>query len=210
MVAPNFTGPQRIALATYGLGHAQIDELEKTLPFAKKWMDAEVPPMQDVRDVLSESRQAMQAAMTAAERLIAPTTAAQREAANRVIVADENDDPALDGTAINNAFLALTTARDVLDQALAELPKEERRKRTSTYLFRRIDKALLDGFIKDVGIGIKGLPSKPYIRIEPFNGGIYLKIIRIIYDAMGRWDDNPDKAIRNYITSLKSKKNTSA
>ena len=209
MADPEFTLGQRLALAECGLSRAQIGALERVLPMGAA-VTGDVPTMTEVSDVLGDSRKALQGAITATKELMTPTTAAQREASARVLIADENDDPAQDGEALKNAFLALAKARDVLDQALAQLPKTQRRKRTSNYLFRRIDKALLDGFGEDAGIRIEGLPSKPYIRIKPFNGGVYLKIIRIIYDAMGRQGDDTRQAIENYMAWLEGKKNIDA
>jgi hypothetical protein len=210
MTAPQFTHEQKISLAKLGLVRRQITKLELTLPLAKAWMDAEVSPMRDTHDVLTESRTVMHAAMYATMKLLHPSSMAQREASYRVIDADCDADQ--EGGAVMDAFRALVEASCVLDKALDALPKEQRRAQTSIMLFQRIDKALLDGFIEDSQqrradkelvdrVVEKGLPAYP--RIEPLNGGVYKKIIRIYYDAMGLPNGNPDQAIRNYIAWLK-------
>lgn len=198
MTAPKFTHQQEISLRTLGLGRSQITKLELTLPLAKAWMDADVPPMRDTRDVLTQSCTAMHAAMYETMKLLHPSTLAQREASARVIDADCDADQ--EGGAVMDAFHALVEASCVLERALDALPKEERRARTNNMLFQRIDKALLDGFIEDAGIGINGLPSKPYQYIAPSRYGDYRAIIDIYYAAIGREQDNPDRAIRNFIT----------
>jgi hypothetical protein len=204
MTAPQFTNAQGISLAKLGLSRCQITKLELTLPLAKAWMDADVPPMQDVRDVLNDSSMALDAAMNATMKLLHPSTLEQREASYRVIDADCDADQ--EGGAVMDAFHALVEASCVLDKSLDALPKNQRRLQTSVKLFQRIDKALLEGFIEDAGIRIHGMPSKPYQYLAPSRYGNYSEIIGIYYAAIGRNKDNPDRAIRNYMAWLDGSK----
>ena len=198
MAVPKFTNNQKVSLSRLGLSRAQINELESTLLLAKAWMDAEVSPMGDVRDVLNDSRMAFNSATHMAMKLLHPKTTAQCEASFRVMDAD--CDAEQDGGAVMDAFHALVEAILVLDTALDALPNVQRRDQTSDAIFQRIDKALLDGFTKDAGIAIEGFPRRPYEYIQPSRHGTYRSIINIYYAAIGHGTDNPDRAIRNYIT----------
>jgi hypothetical protein len=190
-----FTSSQRNELTKAGLLAAQINELENAaLPVAQAYL-SKPPALQDVRDELQKLLTTMQDARDVMSRLLSPKrAAATREVWNRVLLAEADMYNSFE--CIEKALSAVTLAHAVVQRAKSDLPMEQRRHRTADpFPVARINKALLDGFVKEHGAGKKG-PPRPRVSASPTSA--FQGIVGICYDAMGRNAD-PERAIKAYI-----------
>ena len=191
----------------------KLENLNPHCRFQKRRWLRSPPPRQHVRHDLKQSRDAFHAAFKAAERLLRPRGLSQREASFRMIDADHHSYQ--EGGPVSDAFQSLSKVLVVMDQALADLPTAQTRKTASIKPLQRIEKALECGFIEDQDrqradkelldkVAAKGLPK--YVPIEPARGGVYKKLVRIYYDAIGLQKGDPDHAIRKYIRWCEDRK----
>ena len=162
--------------------------------------------MQDVRDTLVETKRAIEAAIKATEKILDPRTVAAREASNRVMMADFYSHPERNGKSPLLALQNMDEVKKIIVIAIESLKGKQRHATSDPLILREIDRALLDGFIKDAGIGIPGLPTKQYQQIEPSRTGAYSKIFRLYLDVIGQKDTNPDRAIRNHMSRMNKSK----
>jgi hypothetical protein len=182
-----FTAKQRRSLQDLELLAEQIAELEIHLPLLHA---VRRPPatMADVRSKLLAAKRQL-------GKIVSPSSEAAREARTRILQADFE--------VFEFAEDSVQRAFDSVTAALGLLPTDQRRGGgANPWLIYRIEKALLDGFLKHHNprypqIGKRALP--PY-RLRTSRTGRFAEIAAICFEAAGfPPKDTPDKAIREHL-----------
>ena len=196
-----FSAGDRADLRRLGLISTQIAELETVaLPICRAWLEPPAP-MADVRKVLADTLAALKRTRTQLDRCIAPGTEAEKEAGTRLEVAIF-DVAQADGN--QPEWDLLVTTRETLARAISlfgaatsDLPATQRRSRNaSAWPIARIEKALLDGWLKGQDLS-KPLP--PYtLRTSSSPTSQFRKVVGICYRTIGQTED-PERAIKAHI-----------
>jgi len=197
--APEFTQDQRRRLRECGLIDAQIDEVETfALPICLALL-TRPPTMQEVRNELIVVSKALERAHEAMAALSSANLAApgRFEASQRVLMAEYNLQG--DGSVFEKTLAQLVATQAVLNHAQAELPEGPRRDPAASAMpVNRIDQALLSGFVK--WYSTEDAPM-PHYMMKPSAspGSDFREIVGLCYEAMGRQNSDPERAIRAYV-----------
>ncbi len=204
-----FSREQVSDLQRLGVTAEQLAELRRILPTCRANIRAPSAPMSDVRDELTGLHKAVQNAANALRRWESARvrTPALAEARARVLEASLDMDE--NGTATGDAADAAHLAVIVIAEALARLPKEQRRPQASLLPVYWIHEALLRGWGRTHypvrrGEGSKddeGGPIPPYPH-SPSSGvtSRFRMIVCMCYDAaLGARDSDPDRAIKAFM-----------
>lgn len=204
-----FSREQVSELQRLGVTAEQLAELRRILPTCRATICAPSASMTDVRDELEGLHKAVQCALDALWRWGSArvSTPALAEARARVHAAAFDIDDR--GTAIGDAADATHLAVIVIAEALARMPKEQRRAQASLLPVYWIHEALLRGWGRTHypirrGEGSKddkGGPIPPYPH-APSSGvrSRFREIVCMCYDAaLNTRDSDPDRAIKAFM-----------
>jgi hypothetical protein len=199
-LSPKFDEKQRDELVRRGLCAEQIAAIEEILPTAAALIE-QPARMGHVRERLTELSTQIAASCQAVTNLLdagRSTLPDSREALFWAQIADFNLHRNTDTRTLHNAVAALNLARTVIDRAITELPREQRRSRqASPAAVALIDRALLDGLVKAGAV-------RDMLKRSSSPGSAYRDIIGICYQAMGQSTHDPERAIRAFIALKKS------
>jgi len=197
MGLPTFSAPDLKRLQDLGLLREQIAELVKALPICRSYL-RQPAALADVRAVLGDTRTAVENAIRQLDRFDRVESSAYGEARVRfdqAYFANARVPETRDEELLNAALNYLDRVRTSLTDALADLPTEQRRHRTASFVpVMKIDGALLRGFT----LAHKP-PMPPYLlhaSISP--GSTFREVVGLCYRAIGANDD-PERAIKGYI-----------
>lgn len=206
---PRFTDNQRQQLQRLGLLPQQIETLEASLPLSRILLKNPAP-MAEVREELRDLHKAIKKVQKATAKISEGTTPARKEAYWRLQwAATELEREKI--TIVDLVGLEFTKPLDWLEighkfteNALDNLPKQQRRKQADSRPIERIDKALLEGFTK-----AHKPPFPPYtLKVSSSDGSTFRQIVGICYEAMGQEHCDPERAIKNYLRITKHRSGT--
>jgi hypothetical protein len=196
MDTPTFTEEQKEALSRLGLFDQQIKAVELVLPTVQALL-RQSPTLTDVREHLGSLRKSLANAAEAISKLAGASTrhSAEQEAWWRLQAADF----ALNRKA--NADMAgqsIAAARRVVERALEDLSREQRRHRAAHPLpVFQIDRALHNGFVN----AHAGKRFRPYLlKPSASPNSVYRRIIAICYEAVGAKNSDPERAVKAFIS----------
>jgi hypothetical protein len=183
----------------------QIAELQSILPGCAALL-SQPASLLTVRHKLRRTTATLERAEKALTTILNSKSDANVEVRNRVV---DVDFAIHDGTdSIDAALALLGIVRESFTIATEQLPAKARHKRSADHRpIERIDKALLEGFIKHhhrkpppPGWRNARLPE---YTMTVSRKGPFSKIVAICYEAIGELDNSkestPDRAIREYL-----------
>jgi len=194
---PSFDAGQRERLKDLGVFDEQAHCLEVIFPLCRALL-SKPATMTEVRDKLSQIAKPLKQAKEAMDAVFRDSSHANMEANNRILLAETATQSTNDGIAEE-----LTHIVTIVQRALESLAAEQRRAHYANPIpIRLIESALLKGFTRhhDPEMQGKGLP--PYQLTVSRKRPPFPEIAAICYEAIGRCNE-PDRAIRNYLTMTK-------
>jgi hypothetical protein len=98
----------------------------------------------------------------------------------------------------------VSVARNAVEQSEHELRNKQLRRQANPFAVRRIEKALLNGFVKRYSNKDPSKPLPPYpFKPSSSPGSCFREIVGICYEAMGQKYTDPERAIKKHIKKLK-------
>lgn len=204
--AATFTRSHLEALKALGVEAEQRARLEPALRVIRLYTEP-APKLGDVRQHLDEVAETARAAARALQALLAaPDTEGARFEANlRLRQASlRTDDDGLVQDPIDQMNSMLRDLLEVAEKAIENTPPAQTRPQAHVYPIRYIDSALRIGFNRIW----KSVPAEER-RQNPFapsasEGSPFREVVAICYAAAGSANTDPLRAIRAYLSALKT------
>lgn len=188
---PIFSADQRDELEKLELCQEQISRLESVLPLCRALL-SKPATLRDVREGLAVVLKPLRQAMKKLDALANRPSTANKEAFSRIELAGFEMRNDTDST--GKAIIALTRIVDTVDYALKSLPTTQRRAHDADPRpIGLIERALLKGFCDHFTP-----PFPPYRLKTSLTKPPFPDIAAICYEAIGRSEAVPERAIRAY------------